>query len=77
MALAIADAVLEAAGILYTSAAALAARLGREHFDFDSGDEWLNACQEADLLILDDLGTEYITPLKPSACCMNSSTPAC
>ena len=26
-------------------------------------DEWLAACQEADLLILDDLGTEYITPL--------------
>ncbi len=64
LALAIADAVLEGShDVLYTSAAALAARLGREHFDFDSGDEWLNACQEADLLILDDLGTEYITPL--------------
>ena len=64
LALAIADAVLEGGhDVLYTSAAALAARLGREHFDFDSGDEWLNACQEADLLILDDLGTEYITPL--------------
>lgn len=64
LALAIADAVLGGGhDVLYTSAAALAARLGREHFDFDSGDEWLNACQEADLLILDDLGTEYITPL--------------
>ena len=37
--------------------------LGREHFDYNSGDEWLTACQEADLLIMDDLGTEYITPL--------------
>ena len=64
LALAIADAVLEGGhDVLYTSSAALAARLGREHFDYASGDEWLNACQEADLLILDDLGTEYITPL--------------
>ena len=64
LALAIADAVLENGhDVLYTSSAALAARLGREHFDYNSGDEWLTACQEADLLILDDLGTEYITPL--------------
>ena len=64
LALAIADAVLEGGhDVLYTSSAALAARLGREHFDYASGDEWLTACQEADLLILDDLGTEYITPL--------------
>ena len=64
LALAIASAVLDGGhDVLYASAAALAARLGREHFDFDSGDEWLTACQQADLLILDDLGTEYITPL--------------
>lgn len=64
LALAIADAVLASGyDVLYTSSAALAARLSREHFDYDSGDEWLIACQEADLLILDDLGTEYITPL--------------
>ncbi|MGN0983865.1 MAG: ATP-binding protein [Gemmiger sp.] len=64
LALAIADAVLDGGhDVLYTSAAALAARLGREHFDRDAEDEWLTACQEADLLILDDLGTEYITPL--------------
>ena len=49
--------------VLYTSAAALAAQLGREHFNYTTNDEWLAACQEADLLILDDLGTEYITPL--------------
>ena len=64
LALAIADAVLEGGhDVLYTSAAALAAQLGREHFDYSNNDEWLAACQEADLLILDDLGTEYITPL--------------
>ena len=45
------------------NAAALAAQLGREHFNYTTNDEWLAACQEADLLILDDLGTEYITPL--------------
>ena len=43
--------------------AAYAAQLGREHFNYTTNDEWLAACQEADLLILDDLGTEYITPL--------------
>ena len=64
LALAIADAVLEGGhDVLYTSAAALAAQLGKEHFDYTNNEEWLAACQEADLLILDDLGTEYITPL--------------
>ena len=64
LALAIADAVLDSGhDVLYTSSAALAAQLGREHFDYANNDPWLVACQEADLLILDDLGTEYITPL--------------
>lgn len=64
LALAVADAVLDRGfDVLYTSSAALAAQLGREHFDRDGGDAWLTACKEADLLILDDLGTEYITPL--------------
>ena len=47
----------------YAAYPALAAQLGREHFNYTTNDEWLAACQEADLLILDDLGTEYITPL--------------
>ena len=64
LALAIADAVLEGgqrggARVQHV----VAAQLGREHFDYSNNDEWLAACQEADLLILDDLGTEYITPL--------------
>ena len=64
LALAVADAVLERGyDVLYTSSAALAAQLGREHFDRDSEDSWLDACKEADLLILDDLGTEHITAL--------------
>lgn len=67
LALAIADAVLEAGhDVLYTSAAALVARLGQEHFDFDSGQEWYQACTEAELLILDDLGTEYVNALTVS-----------
>ena len=59
MALAIADTVLNRGfDVLYTSSAALAAQLGREHFDRAAEDPWLDACKEADLLILDDLGTE-------------------
>ncbi len=64
LALAVADAVLARGyDVLYTSSAALAARLGREHFDHEGEDSWLDACKEADLLILDDLGTEHITAL--------------
>ena len=64
MALAIADTVLNRGfDVLYTSSAALAAQLGREHFDHAAEDPWLDACKEADLLILDDLGTEYISQL--------------
>ncbi|WP_294496453.1 ATP-binding protein [uncultured Gemmiger sp.] len=64
LALAVADAVLgKGFDVLYTSSAALAAQLSREHFDRDSDDDWLTACKEADLLILDDLGTEFMTPL--------------
>ena len=55
MALAIADTVLNRGfDVLYTSSAALAAQLGREHFDRAAEDPWLDACKEADLLILDD-----------------------
>lgn len=67
LALAVADAVLNKGyDVLYTSSAALAAQLSREHFDRDSDDDWLSACKEADLLILDDLGTEFMTPLAVS-----------
>ena len=60
LALAIADAVLEGGhDVLYTSAAALAAQLGREHFNYSTNDEWLAACQEADLLILDEAGSAW------------------
>ena len=52
LALAIADAVLNRGfDVLYTSSAALAAQLSREHFDRDSDADWLDACKEADLLI--------------------------
>ena len=34
--------------------------------DRDTDDDWLNACKEADLLILDDLGTEFMTQLTVS-----------
>ena len=68
LALAIADAVLDGGhDVLYTSSAALMARLGREQFDRDADEEWLTACKEADLLILDDLGTEFLSAVTISA----------
>lgn len=67
LALAIADTVLSTGhDVLYTSAAALAAQLDREHFERDADETWLDACKEAELLILDDLGTEYITQFTTS-----------
>ena len=63
LALAIADAVLEGGMMCCTPVLPRSAQLGKEHFDYTNNEEWLAACQEADLLILDDLGTEYITPL--------------
>ena len=67
LALAGADAVLDRGyDVLYTSSAAPAAQLSREHFDRDTDDDWLDACKEADLLILDDLGTEFMTQLTVS-----------
>ena len=68
LALAIADAVLDGGhDVLYTSSAALMTRLGREQFDRDANEEWLTACKEADLLILDDLGTEFLSAVTISA----------
>ena len=68
LALAIADAVLDGGhDVLYTSSAALMTRLGREQFDRDADEEWLTACKEADLLILDDLGTEFLSAVTISA----------
>ena len=68
LALAIADAVLDGGhDVLYTSSAALMTRLGREQFDRDADEEWLTACKETDLLILDDLGTEFLSAVTISA----------
>ena len=68
LALAIADAVLDGGhDVLYTSSAALMTRLGREQFDRDADEEWLTSCKEADLLILDDLGTEFLSAVTISA----------
>ena len=68
LALAIADAMLDGGhDVLYTSSAALMTRLGREQFDRDADEEWLTACKEADLLILDDLGTEFLSAVTISA----------
>ena len=65
LALAVADAVLEHAVTTCCTPAAppWPPSSGANTFDRDSEDTWLDACKEADLLILDDLGTEHITAL--------------
>ncbi len=66
LALAIANSVLEKGyNVVYTSAQSAFDKIEKEHFS-DTG-ETLKTMQEADLLILDDLGTEYISPYV-SAC---------
>lgn len=60
LALSIANRVLDkGCDVIYVSAQNIFARLEKERFD--DGDT-LDALCETDLLILDDLGTEYITP---------------
>lgn len=59
LALAIANRILDAGyDVVYVSAQQAFAALD----DRDEGEAWLEAMLHADLLILDDLGTEYIVP---------------
>lgn len=67
LALSIADRVLnQGYDVIYASAADLMAQLDREHFQ--EGDSlWMDTVKEADLLILDDLGTEFLNSYTTSA----------
>lgn len=67
LALAIADRVLNRGyDVIYTSAADLMSQLGREHFQ-EEDSPWMESVKEADLLILDDLGTEFLNAYTTSA----------
>ena len=48
-------------GVLYNSVQNFLSVIEREHFGQDKGDDTLTALLTCDLLILDDLGTEFLT----------------
>lgn len=54
--------------VLYVSAPEILSKLEREHFAYryDRQEETFNSLLKCDLLILDDLGTEFVTPFSIS-----------
>lgn len=62
LSLAIANVVLQKGfGVLYDSVINILWNIEREHFSYERSSDFLNAVLDADLLILDDLGTEHET----------------
>lgn len=49
-------------GVIYSSAQNLFTSLEREHFSYSGESEKRDAVLECDLLVIDDLGTEFLTP---------------
>lgn len=67
LSLAIAREVLNSGySVIYASAQNLINEIGRESFDRSGKTEKIDSVLECDLLILDDLGTEFSTPLSVS-----------
>ena len=63
LSLAIANKVLEKGyGVIYDSAINILRSIEKEHFSHDQSSEMIDLVMDTDLLILDDLGTEYETP---------------
>ena len=63
LSLAIANKVLEKGyGVIYDSAINILRSIEKEHFSHDHSSEMIDIVMDTDLLILDDLGTEYETP---------------
>ncbi len=63
LSLAIANRVLEKGySVIYDSIINILRNIEREHFSREHSSEMLNLVMESELLILDDLGTEYETP---------------
>ena len=67
LSLAIADTVLKKGyGVVYDSAINILRKIEREHFSREHSDEMISLVMECELLILDDLGTEYESPFYSS-----------
>ncbi len=65
LSLAIANEVIEkGASVIYVTAPDILSKLEREHFthQYQQNEDTFNSLLKADLLIIDDLGTEFITP---------------
>lgn len=67
LSLAIANKVLERGfTVIYDSIINILRKIEREHFSREHSDEMINLVMDAELLILDDLGTEYESPFYSS-----------
>lgn len=67
LSLAIANEVIRKGfGVIYVSAPVLLQRVERNYFSTDKYDDIENIVSECDLLIIDDLGTEFKTPFSTS-----------
>ncbi len=68
LSLAIANVVIQKGyGVIYSSVGNLVTKLENEHFGRDTQTEVLDSLQNCDLLILDDLGTEFRNSFSTSA----------
>ena len=61
------EAIQKGCGVVYSSVGSLVAKLEDEHFGRDSGTETMASLQSCDLLILDDLGTEFRSSFSSAA----------
>lgn len=67
LSLSIAGAVIEKGySAVYDTTMNLLKKIEREHFSRNSDDESLNTVLDVDLLVIDDLGTEFLTPFYAS-----------
>ena len=53
-------------GVIYDSAQNLFNKIEKEHFSYSGSSEIIDAVLSCDLLVIDDLGTEFITPFTVS-----------
>ena len=61
------EAIQKGCGVVYSSVGSLITKLENEHFGRDSGTETTNSLRSCDLLILDDLGTEFRSSFSSAA----------
>ena len=61
------EAIQKGYGVVYSSVGSLITKLENEHFGRESGTKAMDSLQECDLLILDDLGTEFRNSFSSSA----------